>query len=57
MPLSREEIAALDLPVERHCVSITPRGQKSPCVYRYATEEQADNHLKAEKKALEERKR
>lgn len=54
--LTREQIIALDLPVERHCVSVAPGGKKTPCVYRYATEEQAARHLEAEQEALRIRK-
>lgn len=46
--LTREQVLALDLPVERKFNRV---------VYRYATETDADNHLKEEARALQERKR
>jgi hypothetical protein len=46
--MTRDELIAADLTVERRSVSVTPRGSRKLVVYRYATEEIADNHLAAE---------
>jgi len=51
---TREEILAAVLPVERHGWSRVGDQILGRVVYRYATEEDADNHLKEEARVLAE---
>lgn len=51
--MTREQIFAIAMPVERRGESRTPNGKMTPVVYRYRSESEADTHLRAEAKALE----
>jgi len=51
---TREEILAMVLPVERRGVSRVGDQILGNVVYRYATEEDANNHLKEEARVLAE---
>jgi hypothetical protein len=52
---SREEVLAAVLLVDRRGLSVTPSGLRSPVVYRYETNADADNHLSGERACLESR--
>ena len=51
---TREEMLAAVLPVERHGVSRLGDQILGKVVYRYATEEDANNHLKEEARVIAE---
>lgn len=47
--MKREHVV---LPIEVHRISVTPKGGRTPCVYRYATVEDRDLHLVVERQVL-----
>lgn len=52
---TRAQMLSAVMTTERRCVSRGPNGERAPVVYRYESDEVADNHLREEQRVLSER--